>query len=305
MATEPDVWPEHEVSACDCCGSRAWKWAFAESGVNLGRCAECGLYYVNPMPTREQRVEEIHDGQFREGESVCNARRHEQASVQIEEWFRSCADLTRRFAPPGKWLDIGCGTGTLIRIAQEDGIEAEGIELTGDRLAFAREVTGAVIHGEPIEQLDLPNESFAAVVMTDVFSHLTSPMESLARIREVLIPGGVLVIFTSEVGPGLQRHHAYTWDLGDHLVFLGEHTIERYAEKLVFDLIHRERQWQPERVFTRERFRVKGRSALRDFIKAVCLYTPGVFPLLRWYMLTKRHLGNPIYRSELVLKKPT
>jgi hypothetical protein len=98
-------------------------------------------------------------------------------------------------------------------------------------------------------------------------------------------------------------HHQFLWELGDHLYFLGDHTIERYAGKLGFELVHREAIWSPAVLYRRERFKTKGRSALRNFVKGACLYTPGVFPILRWYMLNRYHAGNPCYESTLVLKK--
>jgi 2-polyprenyl-3-methyl-5-hydroxy-6-metoxy-1,4-benzoquinol methylase len=255
------------------------------------------------MPAREQRITEIHHGKFRDGESVNDAKIQLQGEEVGSKRLQDCVELTKRFAPKGKWLDIGCGTGTLIRMAKKSGIEAEGIELTNDRLTLARQTTQAQIYDKPLEDLDLPSESFAAVILTNVFSHLTSPTQTLACIRRILSPDGVAVLHTSEVGPGALPHHQFNWNLGDHLYFLGEQTMEHYAMKLEYDLIHRERHWQPMLTFSRERFKIKGRSRLRNFLKAACLYTPGVFPVLRWYMTSHRHAGNPLYAAGLVLKK--
>jgi SAM-dependent methyltransferase len=254
------------------------------------------------MPELNQRVIEMEAGHFGHGQVVSGSNLHRQGEQVRQPQFQVYVDIVRRFAPVGKWLDIGCGTGMLIKLAQNVGVDAEGIELTSDRRMLARQLTGASIHEHPIEHLNLPSESFAAVTLVNVFSHLTSPTMTLSHIRRVLSPGGIMLLHTSEIGPGVRKHHTFSWDLGDHLYFLGESTIDRYAKKVKCRLIHRDRNWQPAVVYTRERFRMKGRSKLRNLGKMVALYTPGVFPLLRWYMLSKSQAGNPIYTSTLILK---
>ena len=63
----------------------------------------------------------------------------------------------------------------------------------------------------------------------------------------------------------------------------------------------RDKLWQPEQTYRPERFRMPGRSRLRNAIKRACL-APGVFPLVRWYVL-KKNRGNPVYTSTLILQK--
>jgi SAM-dependent methyltransferase len=217
--------------------------------------------------------------------------------------LESYVALAHRFAPAGKWMDIGCGTGTLLTLARTRGIDAEGIELTRERRDVALRETGARIYGAPLEALDLPAQSFAAVILINVFSHLTSPTETLRQIRRVLVPDGIVLLRTGEIGPNVQRRHVYSWDLGDHLYFLGEGTAERYAGKTNLRLVHRETAWVPATVYTRERFMLKGRSRLRNALKEAIVTIPGALSILRWYMLTLRDAGNPMYDSLLVLKK--
>lgn len=296
--------PADPVTPCDCCGASTWEYEFSESTVRLGRCNDCGLHYVTPMPDRDERIKEIRKRRVREDVNFAKASQHRQNELRNRARYQTYLEAGRRFAPAGKWLDIGCGTGILIEIGHEQGLEFEGIELTTDRCALARRVTGTTVYDRPLEDLRLPAESFAGITMIDVFSHLTSPTETLREIRRLLRPRGVFVLRTGEIGPGVQRHHELGWDLGDHLFFLGENTIERYAEKLAFHLVFRQRDWRPAVNFSRERFQAKGRSPLRNLIKAACLYTPGILPLLRCYMLRVKLADSPCYHSTLVLQKP-
>ena len=290
---------------CDCCHAvAAWEYLFSESGLDLGRCSECGLHYVAQMPSPGVHMTEMEAGHFAGGAFVgTNAKQHLHSESVRHAEFETHVQTVRQFAPSGKWLDIGCGTGTLITLAKRSGREVEGIELTPDRRAVARQATGAPIHDRPIELLDFVPESFSVVTLINVFSHLASPSETLAHIRRVLSPGGVILLRTAEIGPHVKKHHIYTWGLGDHLYFLGENTIETYATKLGFRLVSRERTWLPATIYSREWFEMKGRSRIRNWIKTTIIHTPGALPLLRSYMLSVRQAGNPIYTSDLVLRK--
>jgi 2-polyprenyl-3-methyl-5-hydroxy-6-metoxy-1,4-benzoquinol methylase len=285
---------------CDCCHSDAWDYLFSENDYDLGRCQNCGLHYIKQMPDQAKRMTEMENGH--PGEQVqSNAVLHLRGEQQRETAFQRYVDLGSANAPLGRWLDIGCGTGTLISLATRKGIFVEGIELTADRREAARKQTGATIYSEPLEALRLGPSSFAAVTMINVFSHLVSPMTTFREINRILKPNGIFLLATGEIGVGVRKHHMFTWDLGDHLYWLGEDTIERYATQTGFTLIHRDKLWQPAEVFRRERFKTSGRSKIRNAIKLACL-TPGVFPVVRWYAL-RRHRESPVYASTLILQK--
>lgn len=290
-------------TSCDCCGSLKWVYEFTEKEIALGYCAVCGLHYIAPMPSREERINGIQECLFGSGQHVGSADLHRKAEVKKKARFQKFIELIGKFAPEGKWLDIGCGTGTLISEARKANKEVAGIELSPDRRRLAKELFGDEIYDKPIEMLNLAPESYAVVTMTDVFSHLTSPTVTISHVHKVLRKNGIMMLYTSEIGPGVKRYHNYFWDLGDHLYFLGEHTIERYCSKIGFELIYREKSWVPDFLFSRETFLTSGRSKMRNFIKKAFVYSPGVFPLLRWYMLGIKHKGNPCYQSTLLLKK--
>lgn len=288
---------------CDCCGSSQWEYRFSENGFDLGRCTNCGLHYLSKMPSSNSQTTETKGNLSAISSSTMQAYARNRSELSRTRQFQHFYSLIQKSVPPGKWLDIGCATGTLIAIAMESGIEMEGIEPISDRRGLARMLTGAKIHDRQIELLDLPTASFAAVTLTDVFSHLLSPSSTLSCIHRILQSDGILLLHTSEIGPGVMKHHNYSWDLGDHRYYLGDHTIERYAHKIGFELIYREKVWAPELLYSRDNLLIKGRSILRNMIKTSCVYTPGVLPILRWYMLKMKNKNNPHYVSTLLLKK--
>lgn len=272
---------------CDCCGSSAWRELFSENGVRLGQCADCDLLYIADIPRTELRMTELEQGHYAGSQRVLDARKQIAAERVLEDEFRAYVDLARSRVSGGRWLDVGCGGGLLLGLAHQAGFAAEGIELTADRRAVAREVTGLPVHGEPVETLAFPDATFDVISLINVFSHLTSPAGTLAELRRILKPGGVLILATGEMTAGVQKQHVHNWNLGDHLYFLGDRTMARYADKLGYTVAHHERVWLPDRMYTKAWLRLRGRSPVKNAVKSTILNTPGAFALFRAAMLRR------------------
>jgi SAM-dependent methyltransferase len=294
--------PATTVVPCDCCGSNDWAHLLTANGYHLGRCRRCGLLYVGNPPSTTERLAELDQGEFGGGRRVSDARSHLHGEAIRRQRYQRLVTLARTFAPPGRWLDIGCGTGTLLRVAEEHGIAIDGLELMPARREAARRDTSARIYERPLEDLRLPDASYAAIFMVDVFSHLFSPSATFAEIHRILIAGGIVVIWTGEFGPSVRRHHIWDWGLGDHLQFLGYETIERYADRFGFELVKRERTWLPEMLYSRERLASPGTSRARNRLKRLVLVVPGVFPVFRRIMMSRQR-DNPVYVSLLGLQR--
>jgi SAM-dependent methyltransferase len=291
-----------DPAPCDCCGSKDWAYLLAANGYRLGRCRGCGLLYVGNPPSTARRLAEIDQGVFGEGRRVNEATHHRRGEEILRQRYQRLVTLARKLAPPGRWLDIGCGTGTLMRVAEEHGMAIDGIEPMPLRRDAARQQTAGQIHERPLEDLHLPDASYTAIFMVNVFSHLFSPSATFAEIHRLLVFGGVVVICTSEIGSGVKPHHMWDWGLGDHLQFLGSGTIERYADRFGFELVERERSWLPDVLYSRRTLASPGTSRARNALKRLVLAVPGAFPLFRTIMMSRQR-DNPIYASVLTLQR--
>lgn len=101
----------------------------------------------------------------------------------------------RRFAPGPSFslLDVGCGSGQLLSDAQSVGIEVQGLELSEHGAAAARARGVPCVCGE-LKRGIFPENSFDVVRLAHVLEHVPSPLETVRAIREILRPGGALVV---------------------------------------------------------------------------------------------------------------
>jgi ubiquinone/menaquinone biosynthesis C-methylase UbiE len=110
-------------------------------------------------------------------------------------------DLALAWAPsPGRVLDIGCGTGLLLReLARRlpDSCELTGVDAAAGMVEAARSGQRgprlSYLLGRA-ERLPFCDSSFDLVISTTSFDHWSDQAAGLAECRRVLAPGGRLVL---------------------------------------------------------------------------------------------------------------
>jgi SAM-dependent methyltransferase len=96
-------------------------------------------------------------------------------------------DLITTWLPPGgQVLDVGCGSGRMLRILAERGISGLGIDPYASDAEHCRRLRA--------EEMDQLTESFDLVYTHYTLHHLEVPQRFPHKARSVLRPGGVLLI---------------------------------------------------------------------------------------------------------------
>lgn len=111
----------------------------------------------------------------------------------------------------GRVLEIGFGSGTLLKSLQEAGNEVHGVDAGRDIVDQAR-TQGFNVSLVDVSEQDLPfgTDHFDAVYCYETFEHLTNPHRMVSEVRRVLKPGGAFYfsVPTQEetMGYGANRH---------------------------------------------------------------------------------------------------
>ncbi|MGA9347279.1 MAG: methyltransferase domain-containing protein [Anaerolineae bacterium] len=95
---------------------------------------------------------------------------------------------------PGKLLEIGCGIGSFLYLMRGAGWKVQGIEPDANYAYAGQNEYDIPIAAHLFENTDFEPGSFDLVAMFHVIEHLSSPRETLARIRHILKPGGILFL---------------------------------------------------------------------------------------------------------------
>jgi 2-polyprenyl-3-methyl-5-hydroxy-6-metoxy-1,4-benzoquinol methylase len=174
------------------------EWHVAEKLLSLPRerkVLRCGdVAWLHPMPSFEECKALYSEAYYACQDSACPLSQIE--SQQLDYFARRVRRISTRLGrEPITMLDIGAASGLFVRAARAQGVAAEGIELSGWACEQARREHGIdLIEGDLIrDDLDI-RSSYDVIVMNHVLEHLVDPLAYLDRIRDLLIPNGLLVI---------------------------------------------------------------------------------------------------------------
>jgi len=168
-------------------------------------CADCGMRFLRVQPSGEAFAR-LYSAEYFRQDFRCG---RSEVTYFHEDAFRAeNHDLLVAFeslGPRGRLLEVGCAGGWLLKLANERGWRAQGVELSADAVAHARTLGLEVFHGA-LEDAALPDATFDLVYLGDVLEHVPDCRATLAEVARVLRPGGHAYlrgpITTNSIGRG-------------------------------------------------------------------------------------------------------
>ena len=211
---------------CVVCG--AVEWPRVRPGVRdyvtgeqfqLLQCRRCGFAMTDPVPISMDRYYPPRYRRFNAAAAFVLRRLYLR---RVDGWLSGLPSA-------GLALELGSGTGWMLRALRERGWLAVGSERTVTVAAAARDAAGvpmfvgdlAAIRDEPV--LDL-------VVMFHVLEHLADPLAELRAIGRRVKPGGTLILGIPNIASWQARVVGSRWmhlDVPRHLVHFSPDAIER------------------------------------------------------------------------------
>lgn len=121
---------------------------------------------------------------------------HQEVGANIEQQRYISGRMVERIAraapPPGAWLDVGFGNGSLLFAAGEWGYRPVGVDLRSSSVVELARL-GFEGHCCDLAQLDHDGR-YAVLSMADVLEHMSFPRLGLHQARRLLAPGGLLFL---------------------------------------------------------------------------------------------------------------
>ena len=172
-----------EVERCDLCGDS--RFMTKDAGAAVVECRRCQFRFVTPRPTQAEIARSYSAaGDYNSWIAVDRARQ----ALWARRWQR-----VRPLCRPGRLLDVGAGLGTFLDLAHRGGWEVEGTEVSWSAAEYAREHYGLELRLGSLEAVR-PDGVFDIVTLWHVLEHVPSPSTALAVCRDLLRPGGFLVL---------------------------------------------------------------------------------------------------------------
>lgn len=221
---------------CPICERDEAELLFNKDSLSVVACKGCRLRYVNPRVSR-QTLEAGYVETYYPPDKVERIRTDSMEWLQMTERL---TELEKRHRDKGRLLDVGCGIGTFLHLAREQGWESHGIEPSKSGSTFAQEMYKLDVQCGDLFDANFPSAHFDAITLYHVLEHISELNPFLSELRRILKPStseeeaGTLVIEVPN-GGGLQsRLQKADWPYvhpRDHLYYFSARSLPKLLRK--------------------------------------------------------------------------
>ncbi|MBI4461100.1 MAG: class I SAM-dependent methyltransferase [Acidobacteria bacterium] len=218
---------------CRLCGAaQQAELPFSGEVFPLVKCAACGVTFLFPQPPETELSSYYGEAYYGRGRKKFLG----PVELGIAAWsWVKWKKIQPLLGARGRLLDIGCGRGTLVKLARAAGFEAYGIERPS-----SPDVALPYVFYKDLPECNFPEEHFQAVILWHVLEHLPDPATTLREIHRILRPGGWLYIAVPNFGGAQSQTSGSRWfhlDLPRHLWHFRKSTLEPLLERQGFPVV--------------------------------------------------------------------
>lgn len=198
----------HAVTACPACGSESARGLLLGGDAVLRRCTSCRFVHAPEYADPEEVYREGYlRGETDFGMDVFDPA-YQRMLDRIGEQRMALLDRTTR--PPGRFLDVGCGSGEVLDAARRHGWEVQGVEPVRDSADEAIE-RGSPVVVSTLEESGLPERSYDVVALFHVLEHMPAPVEFLRTVARWARPGGHVLVEVPNFRSFHRKHAQERW----------------------------------------------------------------------------------------------
>lgn len=216
---------------------------------SLMKCTNCGLQFLDPIPDKNA-LYKIYFDYYRSWDL---SRSEKEVSLMKSNTFLGYLHHIKPYCSSGTLLDVGCATGTLMRVAQKMGYDVYGVEISPEGIKRCREQFGysKIVEGD-LRTEDFPFEFFDVIILSDVLEHIIEPYLFLNILRNFLKSDGYLLIVTPNTSSWTRKtmgkrwlhykeEHIYYYNISNIRKLLSSHfdicTVKSSSKNLTIDYV--------------------------------------------------------------------
>lgn len=226
-------------------------------GVDILKCLKCGLFFFNPLPSKEQ-LKSYHGEQYfvhsdpskQTGYSNYIESEHllvkKEWGEKIFSWFSSfdnISDGTQR-----KVIDVGCAVGAMLYgMAFRSVIRrAVGVDISEWAIEWGKKhFSGIELYCGRLPEVALQSKAeFDYVLFWDSLEHDNDIHEVLDSVYDITRCGGLIMIQTPD--GAFAKPDWYYWSPHQHTCIFNEHNLSLLLRQHGFNVIKKRLSSEPE-----------------------------------------------------------
>lgn len=207
------------------------------------KCADCKLAFTNPRPKESDL------GKYYESEEYISH------SNNTEGWFNLLYQRARSIniksklqtigKPKGNLLEIGSGTGELLKTCKNEGWNITGIEPNNTARENAKKNHNLDLI-ESLDNVNLENKSQDVIMMWHVLEHVPNLKETTLKLNSLLKDNGKLIIAVPNHKSYDAAYYKESWaayDVPRHLLHFNKETMALSLKSAGFEIIKTKPMW--------------------------------------------------------------
>ena len=227
--------------ACPVCGGGEFNQLFVKSGESFVRCNACTLMLINP-PSNLASSTATYDENY----SQAYIRKADKKLRRCAGWVTR---VRRRFVASGRWLDVGCSAGFVVKAAADHGFDAHGVEVEAAAVEYGRDILKLKnLRCGFLEDQGYADSYFDVISLYDVIEHVPDLNRLVTELARILTPGGVIEIRTPSVGHWQTPRDLSTWKEvkpSEHLYYFSFSTLKTLFENHGLSVRHKRLMIKP------------------------------------------------------------
>ena len=145
----------------------------------------------------------------------------------------------RKLGSSGRVLEVGCGSGWMLKALHDQGWEVVGLERTEEEARFASSITGLRVISGTLEEIK--SETYDLIILFNVLEHMTDPIDVLCQCRRLLKEKGTIILSMPNLSSLQARFNGPSWfhlDVPRHLFHFSRQSLTNAFEIAGFHITH-------------------------------------------------------------------
>ena len=210
--------------------------------LDIKQCSKCGFIATHPPQPNDHWLDKYEGDYWREYQTSIGEKRIDERFEEFEmisaeriQYLKSFHGLlppALRFKNNGRFLDVGCSMGFLVKAAEDAGYEAFGIDPNQQDVD-----EGMARYNVQLSQgyiNDYGESDFDVIMCFNTIEHVSRPDVLMHEMTKRLSPKGVIVIGTHDIECQNYLDEGVDWKHikpAEHLYYFSKDSLSRLGEK--------------------------------------------------------------------------
>jgi len=225
---------------CPLCESNKSREIFNIDHFIYHQCCSCDSIYAKPFPSKKLIEDLYSDGSYQIYQDVLVKKSAKIRSTTEERKYKQVKEFSNKSKL--SLLDVGCGTGSFLRLCKKKGFNVTGVDPMGSNSDNLKKKSDIHVYTADFNNVSI-KETFDVITFWGVLEHMIDPLEALKKATTMLKVNGIIAfeVPSSEcfIGKYIQKFPFSPTryiEGGRHNIFFSSKAIEKICESLNLEI---------------------------------------------------------------------